>query len=213
MKNVSVIVPAYNEEKKIESVLKEIKSLGVRDIVVVDDGSKDRTYRIASRHARVIRVPENKGKGNACRVGALSAKHENLVFIDADGQLSPGDIPSFLNALKNCELVIGRRAMQRVPLQRRLANSFARFMIRKITKSDLGDCLCGLRAIRKKDFLKLDLKKDRYEIESEMLIKAARRKFRIKDMPVTVRYRDYKGMPVLQSLRVTFYLIKQMILS
>jgi glycosyltransferase involved in cell wall biosynthesis len=207
--NAAIIVPAYNEEGKIAAVLKDIRSAGRFEIIVVDDGSSDRTSEVAKKYARVIRLPENKGKGFACRAGAAAARSEQLVFIDGDGQLSAKHIPEFLKALRNSDLVVGKRNMGSVPVQRRLSNKFAKTMINKITKSAVDDGLCGLRAIRKKDFFSLDLKKDRYEFESEMLIKGAKRGLRIKSVTVSVRYDNFRGMPPVQSLKVTAYLIRE----
>ncbi len=209
MKNASIILPAYNEMKNIEKVLKDIKSVGNYEIIVVDDGSKDKTTEISKRHAYVIKLEKNHGKGYACRTGTRAARCEKLIFMDADGQLSAKDISMFVNELDNCNVVIGKRSMKNVPIQRRIANKFANWMIKKIIKISLNDCLCGFRAIRKSDFEKLKLTKDFYEFESEMLIKAAKNNFRITEVPVHVNYDDYAGMPFMQSLKVAFYLIRE----
>jgi glycosyltransferase involved in cell wall biosynthesis len=204
----TVVVPAYNEAKNIERLLKDIRSAGDYEIIVIDDGSKDNTAGIAKKYANVLRLEKNTGKGNACRIGAKAAKNERLVFIDGDGQLSPREIPKFLDGLKNYSLVIGNRPIKNVPFRRKLANKFAKFLIKKMTKLDVDDCLCGFRAIRKADFEKLHLTKSRYEFESEMLIKAARNNFQIKYIPVSVSYGKKGGMPFVQSVKVALYLIK-----
>ncbi|MBI3190698.1 glycosyltransferase family 2 protein [archaeon] len=209
--DASIIVPAFNEAKNIDTVLKEIKSVGDYDVIVVDDGSTDGTGKIAKKRARVITIKKNKGKGHACRTGAKAARFQNLVFIDGDGQLPAKYIPLFLKKLNGCDLVVGNRPKKYIPLQRRISNKFASVIIKKITKIDMGDCLCGLRAIRKKDFEKLKLKKDRYEFEGETIIKAAKNNFRIKDVSVKVRYDRYTGMPFVQSMKVAFYLLKEVV--
>lgn len=205
----SVVVPAYNEGRNIESVLRGIRRTGNYEIIVVDDGSLDDTSRIAKKYAKVIRLSKNRGKGYACRVGAGAANYKHLVFIDSDGQLSPKYIPILLKELKTSGLVLGNRNWSSVPMKRRISNGFARFLIRVITKADVDDCLCGLRAIRKKDFLSLRLEKDRYEFESEMLIKAAKHGLRIKSVPVGVTYSS-GGMSLSQSLKVAFYLLSNL---
>ncbi len=209
MEKATIVLPAYNEEKKIGHVLKNIVSLDNYDIIVVDDGSTDRTADVSKKYARVISLKRNMGKGYACRIGADNAKFQNLVFIDSDGQLSPNNISKFLVKLRDSDLVVGKRTIKAIPIQRKFANRFANSLVRRITKSDLGDSLCGLRAIRKKDFEALDLRKNRYEFESEMLIKAAKKNMKIEHVPVDVSYKDYSGMPITQSLRVAFYLIKE----
>jgi UDP-N-acetylglucosamine---dolichyl-phosphate N-acetylglucosaminyltransferase len=207
--SATIVVPAYNEEKRIVSLLKSIAAVGKYEIIVVDDGSSDRTSEVAKKYAKVVHLPENRGKGYACRAGVSAARYENIVFIDGDGQLSPKHIPSFLKALKDYDLVVGKRDMSNVPLQRRLSNRFARTLIGRITESVVEDGLCGLRAIGKKEFLSLNLKKDRYEFESEMLIKAAKNGLRITSIPIDVSYGGFSGMPPFQSLKVTAYLIRE----
>jgi glycosyltransferase involved in cell wall biosynthesis len=207
--NATIVVPAYNEEKNIEKVLRKISSVGRYEIIVVDDGSTDSTAEIAENYARVIKLKKNTGKGHACRTGARAAKYQDIVFIDSDGQLDPKYIPKFLEELKNCGIVVGSRRTNEMPIQRRLSNSFARWIAKKITRYDLGDYLCGLRAIKKRDFLRLKLEKNRYEFESEMIIKAARNGLSAKSVPVGVTYESYRGMPIIHSVKVAFYLLSE----
>src|SRR3989339_1560295 len=94
---VSVVIPARNEEEAIGPLLDSIRAVagaGAWEIIVVDDGSTDRTAAIAERHgARVIRHPENQGNGASVRRGGCAAGGDVLVFLDADGQHPPEAIP------------------------------------------------------------------------------------------------------------------------
>lgn len=204
----SIILPAYNEEKNIKDVIEQIPCR--YEIIVVDDGSKDRTMEVAKKMGCIcVRLNKNYGKGYACKTGAKIASNDNIVFMDSDGQLNAAEIPNMLSALKKCDLAVGTRDMSGLPAQRKISNNFARFIMSKAAGKKMGDVLCGFRAIRKNDFLNLNLIKIRYEIEAEMIIKAVKNGLRIKEVPVTVRYGIGSSMPIKDSLKVTSYLLNE----
>ncbi len=204
----SIILPAYNEEKNIGSVIKKIPR--GYEIIVVDDGSKDKTLEVAKQTGcTCVRLNRNIGKGYASKVGAKIASHENIVFMDSDGQLDAGEIPGLLSALRKCDLAVGTRKIGDIPSQRKISNSFAKFMVSRAAGKKLGDVLCGFRAMRKEDFMKLRLIKRRYEIEAEMIIKAVRNGMKIKEVPVSVLYGVGSSMPVKDSIRVTSYIMRE----
>ncbi len=208
----SIILPAYNEEKNIGHVIRAVKEAGDYEIIVVDDGSRDRTMEVAKKAGcRCVRLEKNRGKGYACRVGAKIATNENIVFIDSDNQLEGREIPKVLEHLKTHRLVAGTRNDKAIPIQRRLSNRFAKRVVSVAAGKNLGDVLCGFRAIRKRDFLSLKLRKHRYEFDSEMIIKACRMRYKIKEVPVTVRYGIGSSMPPHESAKVAAYLLGQVI--
>ncbi len=208
---LSVVVPARNEEEKIASVIKGIRAVSKElQIIVVDDGSEDNTADVAkSLGCEVYRLRKNMGKGFACRLGASKASSQKLVFIDADMQFYPKEIPKLAGRLDECDIVIGRRSGEDIPIQRRFSNWFARSLVNSAAKSSHKDVLCGFRAARKDSFRKLALEKNRYEFEAEMLIKAHKKGMKVCEVPVKVRYLDYPGMPFTQSLKLAFYIIRQ----
>jgi glycosyltransferase involved in cell wall biosynthesis len=210
---LSVVMPARNEGEKIAEVIMGIRAVSKEfQIIVIDDGSDDNTAGIAkSLGCEVHRLSKNMGKGFACRLGAARAKSNKIVFIDADMQFYPKEIPKLAARLEECDIVIGRRSAKEIPIQRRFSNWFARSLVNSAAKSDYRDVLCGFRAVRKDAFKKLDLEKNRYEFEAEMLIKARKMGFRVCEVPVKVRYLDYPGMPPAQSLKLAFYIIRQII--
>jgi len=213
MEAVTVVIPASNEAEKIGNVVRGIRKVS-KDykIIVIDDGSTDRTKEVAeSLGCETHRLGKNMGKGFACRLGVEKAKTEKIVFIDADGQFFLEEIPKLAKKLDGCDVVIGARKAKEIPIQRRLSNWFARTLVNSITKSKFRDVLCGFRAARKSSFEKMGLEKNRYEFESEMLIKAVRKGMRVCEVPVKVRYLDYPGMPLGQSLKLAFYIIRQRI--
>ena len=209
--DISVVIPARNEGEKIAKVIEGIRAVS-RDyqIIVVDDGSEDNTAGVAkSLGCEVYRLRKNMGKGFACRLGAGKAKSRRIVFIDADMQFYPREIPKLAGRLGECEIVIGTRGMKEIPIQRRFSNRFAKALVNSAAKSDYKDVLCGFRAVRKDAFLRLGLEKNRYEFEAEMLIKANKKGIKVCEVPVKVRYLDYPGMPLTQSLKLAFYIIRQ----
>jgi glycosyltransferase involved in cell wall biosynthesis len=211
-KGVTVLIPARNEGERIGQVIRGIRKVS-KDykIIVIDDGSADRTGEVAeSLGCKTYRLEKNMGKGFACRLGVEKSRTERIVFIDADMQFYPEEIPKLAERLDECDIVLGARVSREIPIQRRISNSFARRMLNSIAKSKHRDVLCGFRAVKKESFRKLGLEKNRYEFESEMLIKAARMRMRICEVPVRVRYfQGYPGIPASQSIRLALYLIRQ----
>jgi glycosyltransferase involved in cell wall biosynthesis len=112
---VSVVIPAYNEESAIAGALGRIReataSLPETELIVVDDGSTDRTAEIARAvpGVRVIRHPYNKGNGASVKAGIMAATGEAVLVIDADGQHDPAHIPEMIGALEDFDLVVGAR--------------------------------------------------------------------------------------------------------
>lgn len=207
----SVIIPAHNESKRIGEVLRSLKGKGY-EVIVVDDGSTDGTGDIAEgMGVRCVRVAENRGKGYACREGVQNAKAERIVIFDADGQFNADDIRKMVKALDNNDLAIGQRSMHSIPLARRASNRFAACVVSSITGGRYSDVLCGFRAMNKKMFMELGLERDRYEFESEMAIKAAKKGMKIAQVPVSVRYfSDEAGMGIGSSLKVMLYILKEL---
>ncbi|MFA4820195.1 MAG: glycosyltransferase family 2 protein [Candidatus Aenigmatarchaeota archaeon] len=204
----SIILPAYNEGKNIGKVIRAVKKTGDHEIIVVDDGSRDNTLDVAKAEGCIcVRLNKNRGKGFACKTGAKIATNNNLVFIDSDGQLDAREILSLLAALKSCDIAVGVRNLNDIPIQRKFSNKFARSMVSAAAGKRLGDVLCGFRAIRKKDLFGLELKKRRYEFEAEMIIKAVQKGLKIKEVPVTVRYGVGSSMPITESAKVTSYVL------
>jgi len=203
---ISIIVPAYNEEKRIENTLKRIKKVSVaKEIIVIDDGSKDKTAAKAGKYAKVIRHTVNKGKGAAMRAGARAAKGDILVFIDAS-QFEPEEIPGLLERMKKtrADMVVGIRDFRIIPWHRRITNNLTKLAILMGTGSYISDALSGFRAIKRKAFLALDTQEARYCIESEINFRAFKHGLKIAEVPVRVTYSGEKPVKKLGSLK-TFW--------
>jgi glycosyltransferase involved in cell wall biosynthesis len=157
MKELSLIIPAYNEAPQIESVLTEMQAL-LREheinaeIVVVDDGSKDGTARAAkAAGARVIRHRSNRGYGAALKTGILAASYENIGIIDADGTYPAKYLPEMLDELEQADMVVGARIGKNVhiPLVRRPAKWVLKKLANYVSNANIPDLNSGLRVFRR----------------------------------------------------------------
>lgn len=149
----SVVIPAYNEEKNISSLLKALKLLLANDaeIIVVDDGSNDDTAATAMKlGSRVIRHPYNIGNGAAIKTGIRNAQGEFIILMDADGQHPAEEIPKLLNEVADYDMVIGARSFNTLPLGRRWANRLFNAFASYVTHTKIEDLTSGFRVVRKK---------------------------------------------------------------
>jgi glycosyltransferase involved in cell wall biosynthesis len=199
---VTVVIPAYNEEKTIGNVLLETNSimngLGVPyEIIVVDDGSTDKTGQIASTHkAIVLSNKKNCGKGYALRKALQHATGDIIVTIDSDGEHKPKEIPDLIEPLFNgTDIVAGsrflgsqKRATKNLNI---LGNLFFNATIMTLTGKVVTDSQTGFRAIKKNVLETLNLQSDGYEIEAEITVKGLRNGFTFKEKPITVERRKY----------------------
>jgi len=203
---ISVIVPAYNEERKITDTLKRIKAVPIaKEIIVIDDGSKDRTAERARKYAKVVRHRVNQGKGEAMRAGARIAKGDILVFIDAS-QFQPSEIALLLKKMKDsrADMVVGMRNFSVIPWHRRITNNLTRLAVFIGTGKNISDALSGFRVIKKKAFLDMHTKEKRYCIESEINFLALEKGMKIIEVPVAVTYSGEKPVRKLGGLK-TFW--------
>ena len=188
---ITVIIPAYNEARRIGNVLSKIPDF-VDEVIVVDDGSTDGTAEVAEGYGvRVIRLEQNCGKGCAMRAGVRSARGDVIVFMDADGQHRPEEIIKLVEPIVNGEadFVIGARKVEvqgKRPLQRRLSNIITTRLLRLKLGTYVYDTQSGFRAVRR-EFMP-DIETERYEVETEVLIKAVRKGARIREVPVSMIY-------------------------
>lgn len=156
--NVSIILPAKNEAQNIERLLLELKTnFSDAEVLVIDDGSSDETADIAAKTgARVISHPYSQGNGASIKTGARNAKGDILVFMDADGQHDPTDIPSLLSKLdEGYDMTVGaRRVSTHASWPRRIANAFYNKLASLMTGHKIQDLTSGFRAVRANKFRK-----------------------------------------------------------
>lgn len=195
MSDVVCVIPAFNAAASVERVIAGLRaSLPTAAIVGVDDGSTDDTARVLRRSCdRSESFASNRGKGAALRAGFRHAREigaTQLLAIDADGQHDPRCAPALLAALEFSDIAIGARSRARsaMPLHRRVSNALSSAAISAIAGRPLPDTQCGYRAIRREVIDAVDAVGDRYEFETDFIIRAARAGFRIVAVPVPTIY-------------------------
>lgn len=154
MKNISVIIPAMNEEQVIGAVVEKVhnvmKDSGYKyEVIVVDDGSSDKTAIMAQQAgARVIRHAYNMGNGAAVKSGIRNARGEVVVMMDADGQHDPIDIPRLLAEIDDYPMVVGARASEsQASKYRDIANTIYNALASYMCSRPIPDLTSGFRAI------------------------------------------------------------------
>jgi glycosyltransferase involved in cell wall biosynthesis len=192
---VIALIPAYNEAARIGEVVAKTRGR-VDEVVVIDDGSADDTGAVAERAgAKVLRHEQNRGKGSAIVTGLDyfgRADAEFAVFLDADGQHDPEEIPKFVEAARamNADVVIGTRMWETrdMPLVRKLTNQFTSWVTSRLAQQGIPDSQCGFRLVRRGVLPQLSLSSGRFETETEMLIQAGRAGHKIISVPVRTIY-------------------------
>ncbi|MCU7801130.1 MAG: glycosyltransferase family 2 protein [gamma proteobacterium symbiont of Lucinoma myriamae] len=158
MSNISIVIPAKNESIGLSGLLPEIRtSYPDTEILIIDDGSTDNTVQVSNKYgAKVISHSYSKGNGAAIKTGARHAVGDIIIFMDADGQHKPKDIPRLLEKLQSGhDMVIGaRKASSHASLFRRIANAFYNKLASLMTGHQIDDLTSGFRAVKKKYFLK-----------------------------------------------------------
>jgi len=154
---VSIVIPAYNEEETIGSVIDQVISTMEKadityEIIVVDDGSTDDTVHIIQERAvQVVRHPFNKGYGAALKTGMRKAKYDTIAIIDADGTYPAEDLPELVSGLGEWDMVVGARVGENteIPPLRKLAKWFLTQLANYLVGTPIPDLNSGLRAFRK----------------------------------------------------------------
>ncbi len=192
-RSVSVLLAAYNEAPSIAAVVAGCRAAvpDLVEVLVIDDGSTDATAAEAERAgARVLRLPGNRGKGFATRHGIAHARGDVLVFLDADGQDDPAEIPLLLDALRDgVDLVIGSRFIGRfapgaITRVNRLGTRFLTGVVNVLFRSSVTDSLAGFRCATRRACLRAGLRAGRYDIEVDLLCGILRNGGRVVEVPV-----------------------------
>lgn len=189
---IVALIPAWNEAERIIPVIQEAgKHLPV---LVVDDGSMDQTASVAAHEgATVLSHDTNLGKGMALMTGfeyAFTRGFQAAVTLDADGQHDPAEIPAFCQAYlrDGVDLIIGRRAFNRMPLIRNLSNSFGSWLLTRVLGTPILDNQSGYRLYTKRLVDGLDPTTEGFEFEVEVIFQAVVKEFRIGWIPIKTIY-------------------------
>lgn len=194
---VTVILPALDEEASIGQVLAEIPASVVDQVIVVDGGSTDNTVAIAKAAGATVIHEPRRGYGRACATGVHAAQGDVVVFVDADGADDPAQIPELVAPLTQglADMALGSRLAGRVeagamPWHQWFGNWLSARLIHFLYGLPLTD-LSPFRAVVRHRLLDLDMREMTYGWPTEMIVKAARRRWRVVEMPA--RYRPRLG--------------------
>ncbi len=214
---IGILIPAYNESARIGQVVRTIKSMGFSP-TVVDDGSDDGTAKEAeSNGARVIRHKQNLGKGASLKTGfeyMLNEGYDAVLIMDGDGQHSPDNIQKFINPTSEHQntMVIGNRMnnTKNMPLDRKVTNIFMSSIVSLICGQKIPDSQCGFRLIKTELLKNIKIQSSRFEVESEVLVKASRAGAKIHSVPIETLYGKETSQisPLWDACRFIIFLLK-----
>jgi glycosyltransferase involved in cell wall biosynthesis len=212
-----IVIPAYNEEKNIESVLRDVISYS-KNIIVVDDGSTDNTRQEAlkvSPDITVISHKKNSGKGGALRTGcdtALKMGAKILVLVDSDGQHAAADMKKLIDRLVDgkYDIVFGiRKFNENMPFLMKLGNKSLTFLVNYFSHTNLKDTQGGLRCLTAEAYEKIRWQENNYSVETEMILNVGENNLKYDSVGIQTIYRDrYKGTTIIDGLVIFYYLLK-----
>lgn len=217
--NIYLVLPAYNESKVIKNVIEELKEKNL-NIIIVDDGSSDETYKIAedalkNYNGYIYSHILNRGVGAALRTGieaALQKKADIIVTFDADGQHDPNDINSLIKPIINDEadVVNGSRNYDDMPASKRIANQIMNILTLIFYGIRLKDSQSGFKAFSKHSLEVIEIHSGGFGVISEIGGEIKRHNLRLKEVPIKTIYTDYamtKGTNLKVGLKILFKLI------
>ncbi|MDR2545294.1 MAG: glycosyltransferase family 2 protein [Methanobrevibacter sp.] len=218
---VFIVVPAFNEEKTVGSIVEELAKRGYK-IVIVDDGSVDRTYEIVKGskskypdNVFILHHPVNRGLGAALKTGmifSLLKGADYVVTFDADGQHAFEDVKNVCLPLKlgNAQVVIGARPFEDMPTTKRFANNMMNFMTFFFYKIKVKDSQSGLRAFKSEVIPKLNILSRGYGVSSEFIKEIHKNHLELEEVTIKTIYTDEtqnKGTNIFVGMKILFKMI------
>ncbi|MCL5054718.1 MAG: glycosyltransferase family 2 protein [Firmicutes bacterium] len=199
---ISIVIPVYNEEKTVQEMIAKVRQIPFgKEIIVVDDGSTDKTAEILHSLQEgslvLLRHEQNKGKGAALRTGFSRASGEIIIIQDADLEYNPEDYPALLQPILEgkADVVYGSRFLggpHRVLFFWHYAgNRFLTLLSNILSNLNLSDMETGYKVFKKEVLNQIKLKSNRFGFEPEFTIKIAKRKMRVYEVPISYYGRDY----------------------
>lgn len=214
-KKIVAVIPSFNESAKLVEVIHRTQPF-VREIIIIDDGSDEplKSQLPPISNLFVLQHKINLGKGAALTTGvefAIQRKAEIAVFLDADGQHAPEEIPQLVAPILQgrTDFVLGvRRFHQKMPLIARLGNMFLSQALSILFGIRISDTQSGYRVFRLSLYQKLAWQSPRYAVETEMIVNAVKHGVRLAQVPIqTIYYDKYKGTTVIDGIRIFFNLL------
>ncbi len=228
---LSIIIPTYNEEKTISELLTIVKNVDLKakkvekEILVINDGSKDNTSSIVKKFkdVRLIEHDKNKGKGAAIRTGIKEATGDIIIIQDADLEYDPNEYLKLIQPIIDgkTKVVYGSRFLNKkfklfgknktiLPMHL-IGNKFLTFLTSILFKQKLTDMETCYKIFRSEVIKKIDIKSNRFEFEPEITAKILKRGYKIKEIPIKYKPRDFnegKKITIKDGLLAVFYLLK-----
>lgn len=189
----SVVLPAYNEEKRIADCLNILLSTLPENcqVIVAADGCTDKTVEYAKNYpVQIVACSERLGKGGGILNAAKNVETSNIVFCDVDLSVSPRNIPEIAKQLDTADFVVGIRQMTGYPLHRRVLSLGFNLLFRLLFRINIQDTQCGFKAVKKHVLTSLGLKVTGYGFDVELIVKAHRQGCRIREFPVEWHYKE-----------------------
>ena len=212
---VTLLIPAYNEENGIGPVLEQVKGIGLPgEILVVDDGSTDHTFEVAQASGvRVIRHDTNRGYGQALKSGILASQHDVIVITDADGTYPNEEIKNLLRHMESHDMVVGARvgANVNIPLIRRPAKKFLNVLANYLAGVTIPDLNSGLRAFRKdvaREFF--PILPSGFSFTTTITLAMLSNGYRVKYLPINYHQREGRSKihPIRDTLGFTALIVR-----
>lgn len=204
-----VVIPVFNEAKRIRKCLNRILEFH-DDIIVVNDGSTDNTSEVLKDFPSisVLDLSKNSGKGFAMKKGAklawkLGAK--GIIYMDGDNQHDPKHISEFAKLLdKKKDIVVGVRILKtEIPFHRKLGNIVMAYTMQKLFSVKITDMMCGYRAFSKRGYHSVIWESNGYGVETEVVAKIGAKNLKYETVIVDTIYHDkYKGFSVLDGVKI-----------
>lgn len=225
---VSILIPAYNEEKRIVQFLDKMmiftsKYLKNYEVLIINDGSQDNTVKVVLEKIKnhpnfqLFSYDKNKGKGHAVYIGVMKAKGNFILFIDADGSIKPHEILRMVKMYQryHYDIIIGSRIFstsnitEPQPLSRRILSKFFNFYSNLLFRIKINDLLCGFKGFSR-DAAQLifnELKAFRWEFDVEILYRARKHQLKTFQMPIEWKHTEGSKIKPLDPLLILLNLI------
>ncbi|OGH12560.1 MAG: hypothetical protein A2857_01235 [Candidatus Levybacteria bacterium RIFCSPHIGHO2_01_FULL_36_15] len=202
LSNVTVLIPAVNEEKTIEKMVKDcikIKKYNINILVIIDSKTTDQTRKIAEKSgAKVVHVGKGMGKGNAVKLSIPHIKGDYVVQIDADYQFIPSEIPRLIDPLtKGHDVTLGTRYQKgssvepgSVSFLKLLGSFFLSGATSAVTKQRITDVMAGFKGFKTPVLKEIKPEENHFGYEAELVIKAVKKKYKVLNVPITYKKRS-----------------------
>jgi len=196
---ISIIIPCYNEEETINDVIKKLNKLILpykTELIVVDDGSTDRTAQIIEKipNIKLVRHRKNKGKGIAIKSGISKASGDIILIQDSDLEYFPVEIPNLIAPIisKKADVVLGSRFLGRIEgmsFSHLLANKFLSWCISLLSRRKITDVMTGYKIFTKEAIQGIEILSKGFEVETELVMKFCKKNLRILEVPIKYVHR------------------------